>query len=128
MFEKCYQDIGLKLSKYQSFVIRAVLGGMTDDTSWYCKCLQSLAKGDSDGAEYGGIYLSCDEDFKQYAKEEGFPDFEGVCFEYDDDFVTMTLEQAEAILQKSMDEIDFSISFPLEYAKFRKEGILISKV
>lgn len=122
MFGNCYKDLDLNLDRKQSFTIEATLQLVFRSRNENYKIFNYLHENESVVQEMGGIWISSDSEIYE---EEHLPEFEGVCFEYDDHFVTMSLEQAEIILQKSMDVLDLKSYYPKNYEKFKKEGILI---
>ncbi len=124
MFENCYKEIGLELSEVEAYTIRICLQVLSSNLSWFCEIIGSLSIGES-GADDAACIIP-DTDKEEGDQEEGIPDFVGVCFNYEDYYTVVTREQAEVILQRCIDEVSLITDFPVETARYKKEGIFIS--
>lgn len=120
MFEACYVGLNEELSSDDCSIIEACLQAITSNRKVYLGILSSLSNGSGEGFEICCILLSSDVEL-----DDCFPSFDGVCFEYDNEYASTDLETGEIILQKSMEIINLASEFPNEVFQFNKQGVLV---
>lgn len=104
MFEKCF--LGIKLDSNTVGVIAACLQALSvDESEAYSRVIEDLMDGESSGFELACIYLDND-----YEEKDQCPEFEGVCFNYLEEFAVVNRKTANKILLRSLDIVQFDDS------------------
>ncbi|WP_020405395.1 hypothetical protein [Hahella ganghwensis] len=110
IFEACFEGIEIETDDKAIIDCSIQAFSIDVDEEEYLDCLKSLSKGESIGYEVAYIYLESD------MEEDDLPQFEGVCFGYQDEYAVVSVEDANKILKCSLKVL--GIDFDWEGIKY----------
>lgn len=92
-FDSCF--LGMDLEYDQKSIMDCCIQALSIEIDVFESVLDDLSDGESSGVEMAAIYLEHD--------RGSCPDFKGVCFNYIDEYASVSKEEANAIISRTIE-------------------------